>query len=69
MLVWQGGDPNDSNVVGAAKVNLGAADVYSVLRIETEPIQLAVKLTIKTSNASMTEACRAAVMLSLDAGA
>jgi hypothetical protein len=73
-MVWcitvrQGVDPNDNNVVGAAKVHLGPADVYSVLRIETEPIQLAVKLTIKTSNASMTEACRAAVMLALDAGA
>ena len=60
-------DPNENNVVGAAKVNLGTSDVYSVLRIETEPVQQAVKLTVKTNNASMTEACRAAVMLSMDA--
>jgi hypothetical protein len=63
----QGVDPNDNNIVGAAKVNLGTSDVYSVIRIETEPIQQAMKLTVKTNNANMTEACRAAVVLSLDA--
>ena len=58
----QGVDPNANNVVGAAKVRLGnAADVYSVLRIETVPAQQAVKLTVKTNNAAMTEACLSAI--------
>jgi len=48
-------------------VNLGAGDVYSVIRVEIEPVQQAVKLTVKTNNANMTEACRAAVMLVMHA--
>lgn len=43
--------------------------VYSVIRVETQPAELAVKLTVKTNNALVTESCRAAVMAIMGAPA
>lgn len=59
--VLQGVDKPE-NVVGAAKVNLGQGDVYCVIRLEMEPAQQAYKLTVKTSNANVTEATRSILM-------
>ncbi|EKX53898.1 Adaptor protein complex 2 subunit alpha 1 [Guillardia theta CCMP2712] len=50
----QGVDPNPNNVCGAAKINLGAGDVYCVIRLEIDSAQQAYKLTVKTNNAQVT---------------
>ena len=53
------------------QVSLGASGevVYSVIRVETQPAELAIKLTVKTNNAVVTESCRAAVMAIMGAPA
>jgi len=58
----QGVDPNPNNVCGAAKINLGAGDVYCVIRLEIDSAQQAYKLTVKTNNAQVTEGTKAILM-------
>ena len=54
--VLAGVDPSPENVVGAARASVAGKDVYCVVRVELQPAQQAVKLTVKTSNAALSEA-------------
>jgi len=60
--VLVGVDPNPNNIVGAARASVAGQDMFCVIRIETEPAQQAIKLTIKTSSPALSEVTRLVMM-------
>jgi len=51
-------DPNPKSYCGACRLNIGHGDVFGVLRVETQPAPQAYKITIKTSNPTVTAVTR-----------